>query len=255
MKTKIITIVAVVILCFTASQIYAVPIDKIFTRDGVIGVGDEYANVYIYDTPPDRTTVNMSGGSAYNILTYDSSILNVNGGTSEVYARNESTVNIGDGVVYTLDSYDFSMVNIFGGQTYHVTAYNTGTVNVLDNATLDTLFAHNFGVVNMSGGKTSRIGATEFSTVNLSGGLVTDDLAAGDSGIINVYGYYLDKSATGGKFGNGFVWGEWESGVPFNFDFYGTDTYSQVILHEIPEPSTFTLIIAGSLLFRKRRTF
>ena len=250
MKTKIITIMsAAVILCFTGSEIYAVPIDKIFTSDGVIIEGDEYANVYIYDTPPDRTTVNMSGGSAYNILTYDYSRLNVNGGTSEVYARNESTVNIGDGVVYTLDSYDFSMVNIFGGQTYHVTAYNTGTVNVLDNATLGTLFAHNFGVVNMSGGKTSRIGAAEFSTVNLSGGLVTDDLAAGDSGIINVYGYDLNKESIGGKYYYGFVSVYWKDSTPFNISLNSPDTYSRVML--IPEPSTLLLFLISVPFLRR----
>ena len=82
--------------------------------------------------------------------------------------------------------------------------------------------------------------------------LVTDDLAAGESALINVYGYNLGKSAAGGEFGNGFVWGEWQSGVAFNFDFYGTDTHSHVILHEIPEPATILLLGFGGLLLRKR---
>jgi len=176
------------------------------------------------------------------------------GGTAETEAYNQSTFNIGGGTIYTINSWDSSNVNVFGGQVNGITAYDTATINVFDNANLFALFAHDSGVINMSGGITRRIGSAGFSTVNLFGGLVTDDLASGDSSIINVYGYNLGKSATGGKFGNGFVWGEWESNVPFNFDFYGPTTYSRVILYEIPEPATMLLFVVGSVFLRKRRT-
>ena len=82
-------------------------------------------------------------------------------------------------------------------------------------------------------------------------GIVLDSLAIGESGAINIYGYDLGKVATGGAFGQGFVWGEWDSGITFNFDFYGSKTYQGVILHEIPEPSTFAIIITGAFFFRK----
>jgi len=252
-KKEILIILAVVL--FAGSGLYAVPVDKIFTSDGVIIEGDKYARVSIYDTPPHRTTVGMFGGSAYTIFAYDSSILNKTGGTTEVYSYNKSTINVGGGTIYTLNSYDSSNINIFGGLTYHVSAYDTTTVNVLDNANLFTLFALDSGVINMSGGRTSSIGAAESSTVNLYGGLVTDDLSAGDSGIINVYGYNLAKFPTGGKLGDGFVLGEWENGVTFNFYFYGSNTYSHIILHEIPEPATILLIVIGSIVLRRRRTF
>jgi len=252
-RKKILTILAVIL--FAGNALYAVPVDKIFTSDGVIREGDEYARVLIYDTPPHRTTVGMFGGSAYTIFAYDSSILNKTGGTTEVYSYNESTINVGGGTIYTLNSYDSSNINIFGGQTYHVTVYDTGTVNILDNTNLYTLFAEDSGVVNMSSGIVGRIGAGEFGVVNMSGGLVRDDLAAGDSSVINVYGYNLAKFPTGGKIGDGFVLGEWENGITFNFYFYGSNTYSHIILHEIPEPATILLIVIGSIVLRRRRTF
>ncbi len=252
MKAKLFTIIVAVIL-FTVSGLYAVP-DKIFTSDGIIREGDDYANVYIYDTPPDRTTVSMFGGSASNMLAYDSSILNMTGGTTEVYARNQSTINLSGGRVPTLVAYDSSNVNVFGGSAYGLYSYDTGTVNVFDNADLDILRARGYSIANVTGGILDLVSASQFGTVNLLGGLVTDNLAAGDSGIINVYGYNLGKSDTGGKFGNGFVWGDWEGGVLFNFDFYGSETYSHVMLYEIPEPCTVLLIAIGSVALRRRRT-
>ena len=250
---KILTILAVVL--FVVSGLYAVPVDKIFTSDGIINEGDRYHNVSIYDTPPHRTTVSMFGGWVSLIQSYDSSIFNMFGGLTEALAYNQSTINVGGGTIYTLLSYDFSNVNVFGGQVNGITAYDTSTINVLDNANLFSLFAHDSGVINMSGGITRRIGSAGFSTVNLFGGLVTDDLAAGDSSVINVYGYNLAKFPTGGKLGNGFVLGEWENGVTFNFYFYGSETYSHVMLYEIPEPATVLLIVIGSLYLRRRRIF
>ena len=58
MKTEVKTILAVAIFCFTAVQLYAVPIDKIFTSSGQILDGEEWNNVSIYN---DATIVDMLG--------------------------------------------------------------------------------------------------------------------------------------------------------------------------------------------------
>jgi len=84
-------------------------------------------------------------------------------------------------------------------------------------------------------------------------GLVSDYLTAGDSGIINVYRYDLDKSATGGHYGFGFVSGEWANRTLLNIDLSGPNTYSRIILHEIPEPGTLILLGLGSLILRIKR--
>lgn len=253
MVTKKILIILAVVL-FAGSGLYAVPVDKIFTSDGIINEGDRYHNVFIYDTPPHRTTVSMFGGWVSLIQSYDSSIFSMFGGTIEALAYNQSTINVGGGTIHTLLSYDFSNVNVFGGFAYSITAYDTTTVNVFDNANLFSLFAHDSGVVNMSGGITKGIGVAESGTVNLYGGLITG-ISAGDSGTINLYGYGLSKFLTGGNYGFGFVSGQWQTGIQFYIDLGSPDTYSHVMLHEIPEPATVLLIAIGGVYLRKRRAF
>lgn len=254
MVTKKILIVLVVVL-FAGNALYAVPVDKIFTSDGIINEGDRYHNVSIYDTPPHRTTVSMFGGWVSLIQSYDSSIFSMTGGTTEACAYNQSTFNVGGGTIYTLNSYDYSNINLFGGFVYGLYAYGTGTVNVFDNANLDILRARGYSIADVTGGTLDLISASQFGTVNLLGGLVSDYLAAGDSGIINIFGYNLSKSPTGGHYGFGFVSGEWADRTAFNINLSGADTYSRVILYQIPEPATVLLIVIGSIVLRRRRMF
>jgi hypothetical protein len=248
LETQITVILATVLMIGVCNVQAAIDWD--FYEDGTIDPCDEYANVRVFDTPPDHTTVDMTGGSAYNILTYDFSTLNVTGGVTEIGAFDESTINIGGGTIYGLGALNSSNVNVFGGSVYSLSAHDTGIVNVWDDADVDALSALESGVVNMWDGQADHVGAGEFGTVNLSGGLVTDYLGASGSGVINIYGYDLEKFASGGKYGDGFVSGVWQDDVAFNFDFYGSGTYSRVAL--IPEPSTLAIVMAGVLLLRKR---
>jgi len=253
MKAKLLVITGVIF--FSVSWLYAVPVDIIFTSDAVITEGDEYARVWVYDTPPERTTVSMFGGTAYTIFTYNASTLNMFGGMTHVFAYDESTINVGGGDIPTLCAHDSISVNVFGGSVYGLYAYDTGNVNVCENAYVDILRTRGYSVATVSGGTLDLISASQFGTVNLLGGLVSDYLAAGDSGIINIYGYYLDKSATGGHHGFGFVSGQWPDRTTFNIDLSGSATYSRIILHEIPEPATVLLIGIGSIALRRRRIF
>ncbi len=119
MKTKVITILAVVIF-FPVSQVQAIDID--FYSDATIENGDVYNIVRIYDTPPYNTTVDMFGGSVESLRTYDSSTANIYGGVvlAEIRTANLSTVNINGGNV-TLDVLavgDSSIINVYGGGLY-----------------------------------------------------------------------------------------------------------------------------------------
>jgi len=60
------------------------------------------------------------------------------------------------------------------------------------------------------------------------------------------------KQTLEGNYGYGFVNGEWEDHTHFSIDLSGSDTYSRVILHEIPEPATLLLLALGGLLSRNR---
>ncbi len=116
MKTKIITMVAVVIL-LSASQVQAIDVD--FYSDATIEDGAIYNMVRIYDTPPETTTVDMFGGSVSSLRTYDSSIANIYVGEvfGEIIAGNSSVVNIYGGSVtcHFLAVMDSSTLNVYGG--------------------------------------------------------------------------------------------------------------------------------------------
>jgi len=116
MKTKIITMVAMLMLLL-ASQVQAIDVD--FYSDATIGSGDVYDWVYVYDTPPDYTIVDMYDGSVFVFVTYDSSTVNIYGGELEwgIVAYELSTVNIYDGTILIDNPLfgDSSTVNIYGG--------------------------------------------------------------------------------------------------------------------------------------------
>jgi len=103
-----------------ASQVQAIDVD--FYSDATIDDGDVYTNVFVYDTPPDNTTVDMYGGSVAGFLTYDSSTVNIYGG--EVWfglaTLNLSTINIYGGSVKCqgLIVNDSSTLNVYGGGLY-----------------------------------------------------------------------------------------------------------------------------------------
>lgn len=232
-RKKILTIVGAVLL-FTASQTYAVLQDKIFTSDGVIIEGDDYANVDIYDTPPVQTTVSMSGGSVDRLIAYDSSVLNfTRGAISGLYAHNFSTINVSSGFIHSSMVWDYSTINISG-------SFNA--VEVGASAT---------GIVNVMGGTMEAI-AGWGGVINLHGGTVTDNIHAVD-GWVNVFGYDLEKSSTGGKYGFGYVGGFWNDGTALTIDLGGSRTYSYINL--VPEPATFILFAIGSLLINRKQSF
>jgi len=230
LKRAKLSILAVVLL-FSASQTYAVLQDKIFTSDGVIREGNEYRNVDIYDTHPVRTTVSMSGGSVNRLIAYDSSVLNFTGGTiSGLYAHDFSTINVSGGFIHSPMAWDYSTINI------------SGSFNAVEVGATAT------GIVNVMGGTMEAI-AGWGGVISLYGGTVTDNIHA-VGGWVNVFGYDLEKSSTGGKYGYGYVGGFWNDGTALTIHLGGSGTYSHINL--VPEPATLMLLALGGILLRKR---
>ena len=132
-KKLILTALSIIILCGVC-PVQAVDVD--FYSDAIIRPGDAYDNVFVYDTPPDHTTVHMFGGSVEVFHTYDSSTVNIHGGelTAQVGLWELSTMNIYSGDI-TLDSSlftDSSTLNIYGGDVFlgapH--AEDSSTINI-----------------------------------------------------------------------------------------------------------------------------
>ena len=250
MKTKI------AIITFTGFVlVYAVGLkadgDWDIYSDALIKEGDDYWTVRIFDSPPVHTTVDMTGGWANVIQTYDASTFNMSGGITEVSAHDVSTINMGGGKIYTLQAAESSTANVFGGHVYSLEAWNNGTVNVWGDADVFAVDTREQGVVNITGGTVDSARVLELGIVNLSGGFLRDCLYAGDSGIVYVYGNNLFKVPNDGEYGYGFVYGSWYGGANFHIDFGNFETYSHIIL--IPEPSTVLLLFTGSILLKRRK--
>jgi hypothetical protein len=231
MKTKVIAILAVVMF-LPVSRAQAI-LD--IYNDVVIQEGDYYDTVVnVYDTPPDQTTVDMTGGFVHNLRSYDSSIINMTGGE-----------------ILTLEAYNTSTANVSGGEVYSLSAWDSAIVNFSDDARAFNFLASEFGTLNVTGGTAEYLGAIDSSTVNLYGGLVIDSLWVGDFAHGNIYGYDLVKTSFGGRYGYGQVYGFWTDSTAFTIDLNGSETYSHINL--IPEPSSLLLIAFGSLLLKRKR--
>jgi hypothetical protein len=206
-----------------------------FYSDGSIGTGEYWSSVAIYDTPPNHTTVNMTGGQVDTMSTYDTSIFNMTSGKmSHLYSYESSTVNISDNdhsSPFNISARDLSIINFSGtAKGEEVYALNSATINITG-GTIDDLTAYNSGVINIYAGDISNIWAQ-------------------DNTAVNILGCNLIKSLTGGQFGYGFVQGIYNNQSSFEIDFMGSDTYSHVNL--IPEPITILLLGVGGLFLRKK---
>ena len=90
MKTQILLLVSVVFIL--SGNVFAESI--VFTESGQILDGEVWDFVDIYN---DDTVVDMLGGLADYITTYDASTLNVTGGHADFGAMEYSTINISGG--------------------------------------------------------------------------------------------------------------------------------------------------------------
>jgi len=227
MKRALLFVVLGVI--FTSVKLYALE-DKIFTSSGQILPGEEWNFVYIYN---DDTIVDMLGGSADWIATYDASTLNVTGGHAQFSA------------------YSYSIVDISDGTHSGAEALNYGTVNFSGSASSSFLAASDFGTASMTGGMVEWVGAGNSGIVNIHAGVISDSLSASNSAIVNIYAYDFNYDPTGGDLDGGQITGYWFNDSPFAIDLYGAETYSHI--NVIPEPSTILLLALGASFITRRR--
>jgi len=135
MKKTIIALLAVVILLIV-SQVQAIDVD--FYSDAIIGPGDDYELVFVYDTSPLHTKVEMFGGNVFGFITHDSSIVNIHGGELEK----------------GITTYDSSKLSIYGGTILLDTPLLTGssTLNIYGgDVRMGAPFADNSSTINIYG--------------------------------------------------------------------------------------------------------
>jgi hypothetical protein len=185
-----------------------------FHENGEIHEGDVYDYVSVYD----NAIVNMTGGSV----------------TIGISAYDSSTVNMSNGFVSYLSGIESSAINL------------TGNAFINDVLIVQTSF------FSMTGGTVGRLDAETSGGTYLYNGIISDYLLATNN--VNIYGYGFIYDADAGEHSGGQLTGFWGDGTQFNIDLVkyskgGTppvDTWTQISLHEIPEPVTLLFFILGA---------
>ncbi len=149
----------------------------------------------------------------------------------------DETINEGDFRIVTInDSLDIpsvqTTVNIYGG----IFDYSIGT--------------HDSSITNVYDGFFDGFYMSDSSTVNLYGGEF-GSITAADSSILNIYGYGFSITSAGGNSG---LDGYWENSTPFSLFFRNFQFPNpQVVLHIVPEPTSFCFLALGFLGARFKR--
>jgi hypothetical protein len=138
---------------------------------------------------------------------------------------------------------------VSGGYIHSPTAWDYSTINISGTFNAVEVGAAQAGIVNVMGGDMKAI-AGWGGVVNLYGGTITDNIHD-VGGWVNVFGYDLEKSSTGGKYGFGYVSGFWNDGTAFKINLYGFRTHEHINL--IPEPGSLILFALGVLLIRRKQ--
>ena len=136
----------------------------------------------------------VHGGEVDEIDAYDSSIVDISGGSVAVD--------------HFLDTYDSSTVDISGGSVGYIRAYETSTVDI-SGGSVHYLRPYNTSTVHISNGLVSMIDTYDSSTVDISGGSVAVDSSFYAYGTVNISGGSVDNIlyayGTMNMFGNGSV--------------------------------------------------
>jgi len=282
MKRKLIlsfaTMAIVVLLC--ADKAHSVLKDVVFYDDAVVGTGEQYRYVTVYDSPPETTTIEFYG-YGFRIETYDLSNVNMYEGALSygLITHNSSTVNVYKGGsfgenfgLYEFNLYDSSVVNVYdgggfyggtGGQVY---LYDSSCLNIYGGDIFSFIFTNHKSIVNFYNGNLHLPFVLESESIlNLYGGYI--DTYYGTSSIeptatANIYGYsfeyephgrwdYIVEPADG-------YWVSKLTGFAFNgkpFTYWGIpDPATNPNIHLIPEPNTLVVLGLGAITaLRKQR--
>ena len=186
----------------------------------------------------DSSVVNYTGGGWCSVMeTHDASTANLSGGFNDLFAYGSSTVNLtGESVGEIWAAYDSSTMNIPGGGSDFLQAHDSSEVNI--SGGLFWPSASESSKVNVSGG-TIALSASDSAAVTISGGTITS-LAAGEESGAHTCVITVEGSGFNYPYGSisdvtGTLTGTLAGGDPINADF---DIYSNASIVLVPEPST-----------------
>ena len=175
-----------------------------------------------------------------------------------------SDFSVVDGDYYfSLEAQNNAHAKILGGtienrlQFYHTASgeVHAGWVNSLYVGDSATAAIYSGSYIN------TYLGAYGNSVLNLYGGRMPDRwLTTTDNSVVNFYVRNYDYVPNGGQWGDGSISGTWADNSTFAVDLKLADTFSHLVFHQVPEPTTALLgtvglscVAAFQLLRRRRR--
>jgi hypothetical protein len=219
-------------------------------------VGNEDSGMFMYDT----SVLNVSGGTIDYLHTYDSSTANISGGVVSNYFGGNQTISAhGSSAINVYDG-----ANLVGGSGAWFDLYDSSKLNVYGGYVSLFLNVRSTSVVNIYDGRLFDITPCDYSTINVYGGFIytfLHNFGVPETATVNIYGYDFEYNPEG-------LWmpplvdgeGWWVSKLTgtglngTNITWYGLpDPYTHDNINLIPEPSTLLLFGLGiPALLRKR---
>ncbi len=188
-------------------------------------------DIYI-DGGPHATVVNFSGTLMTNRIDASNAIINVSDGPFYYPIYRKTSLNLTSGVLNVSGGTLPFKTHLQGGSLATITGGGTARgINVFD-STLTVLGGRILGAF-------ASIKAYDNSTVHIYGGEIEAHIFADDGATIHVYGYDLVRE-------EGYLTGRLADGAELNA-LASVRGDGQIILHEIPEPATWLMLLSGIL--------
>ena len=164
---------------------------------------------------------------------------------------------IQSGNYYDVNVYNSSNVIMSGGSAFHLYLYNSSSFTMNGGTFSSWAHTHNNSTLNIYGGKFESVSLADKSTINIHGGEIVDYLTIFGTGKIHFYGYDFIYQRSGGGAESGWLSGIWADGSSFSVylralpePFPG----SQIILYEIPEPASLSLLALGLFVLHSSKS-
>ncbi len=147
--------------------------------------------------------------------------------------------------------YDSAVVTMTGGTVEDFEIYDSAKLTVSGDS-LVTGWTHLRGTseLNIYGGDLDSITSTDESTINIYAVTNMGYIAGFHLSVIHIYGKDFDLLPSGSSY---YLSGTWGNDEQFTLYLRGPETYPRVVLHEIPEPSTFFLFSLATGLYLRRK--
>ncbi len=258
-----------------SNAVIASPVTTDFTIVGYSGGQYNEVTFAREFTGPSSPTVEIaSGADIRDAEVFNSSVVNITGGTANVFAYDDSTINIHGGVTFLALGLENAVINMYSGrvsdlegQGRKINVYG-GIVGALIANTNTTFAGDTLGscVVDVFGGTFeagSDVTAFNDGILNLHGGLIQSDfIRAAEGGTLNIFGTNLAAQLINPNGVNGYsiytVSGLLADGSAINGVelrvrndgvTYGHSTFNLI---NVPAPGAVGVVAVGGLLASRR---